>query len=136
MASFGYDGPGNVGPRGDFSYDVYIAEFPPSTGIDGAPSEKQFPSSPTSNIDAGTVTATTSKTLLIAWTNNLGFADAKGPFKMTPTDSRFIVLSDDGSLAIAAGVVDAPGPYGFTAIYDGSAFWRAGLVAFRMGTDN
>lgn len=135
MASFGYDSPGNVGSRGDFYYNVYIAEFPPSTGIDGAPSEKYATSSPTSSIDAGTVTTTTSKTLLVAWTNDLEFANEKGPFKMTPTDARFVVLSDDGSLAIAAAVVDAPGPYAFTATYDGMAFWRAGLVAFRMGTE-
>jgi hypothetical protein len=134
MASFGYDGPDNIGPRGDFYYNVYIAEFPPSTGVDGSPSQKQSTSSPTSNINGGTVTATTSQTLLVAWTDNLGFADLKGPFSMTPTDARFVVLSDDGSLAIAAAVVDAPGPYDFTATYDGTAFWRAGLVAFRMGT--
>jgi hypothetical protein len=34
MASFGYDQPDNLGPRGDFEFDVYLMEFPPATGID------------------------------------------------------------------------------------------------------
>jgi hypothetical protein len=131
MASFGYDQPDNLGPRGDFEFNVYLMEFPPATGID-LPSQRQSVSRPTSRIDAGTVTTSTSKTLLIAWTDNLGFSDSEGPFEMTPSDRRFTVLSDDGVLAIASAIVDIPGPYSFTATYNGNAFWRAGLVAFRL----
>jgi len=130
-ASTGYDAPGNLGFRGDFQFDVYLMEFPPVTGID-APSENESLFQPSSQVDAGTVTSTTSKTLLIAWTNNLAFADAQGPFQMTPIDHRFTVLSDDGILAVATAIVDAPGEYSFTAIYNGAGFWTAGLVAFRL----
>ena len=131
MASSGYNQPGNTGFRGDFDFDVYLMEFPPVTGID-TPSEKGPTPNVSSQIDAGTVTATTSKTLLIAWTDNLEFFDAEGPLKMTPTDQRFTVLSDDGTLAVASAIVDVPGEYSFTATYNGAGFWMAGFVAFRL----
>ena len=121
VASWGYDAPGNTGFRGDCTYDVYLMEFPPVTGID-APSENKSLLNPSSRIDAGTVTATTTKTLLIAWTDNLAFPDVEGPFQMTPIDHRFTVLSDDGILAIASAVVDVPGEYSFSATYNGAAF--------------
>jgi hypothetical protein len=130
MASFGYNAPGYSGPRGDFAFDVYMMEFPRAIGID-LPSQKATENA-TTQIDAGTVTATTSKTLLIAWTDNLAFADSPGPFTMTPSDRRFTVLSDDGTLAIATALVDIPGAYSFTATYNGTGFWRAGLVALQL----
>jgi hypothetical protein len=133
LASFGYDGGGNTGPRGNFAFDVYFAEFPPTLGLDSS-SQHKSTNSPSIFLDSGSVTATTSKTLLIAWTDNLQFAAEIGPFVMTPSDPRFQVLSDDGTLAIAAAVVVGEGPYDFMATYNGGAFWRAGLIAFRMGT--
>jgi hypothetical protein len=136
MISHGYDGGGENSSGGVFDYDILIYEFPPSLGMDdSAHNVFNTPGLAGNNApNTGTVTATTSSTLLFAWTDNFAYNFAQGPLTITPTTPGFQVIDDDGFLAVATNVVDAPGSYQFSAIYNGNAIWSAGLVAFKMGT--
>jgi hypothetical protein len=135
FASHGFDyPPQNVHGGGDFDYDVMIFEFPPAVELDSASRIQNTTDNNNSNPHAGPVTASTTDTLLIAWTDDLDVNNGFGPRTMTPIDPQFTVLMDDGFLAVAACIVHSPGTYNFSAIYNANALWYAGLVAFKIGT--
>jgi len=132
VASVGYDGAGENSTGGDFSFDVIIAEYPPALGLDNAAVNQYYLGEGDDWPRSGEVKATTSKTLLIAWTNNRAVNNGFGPVKLTPDSTMFKVVSDDGYLALADGMVFAPGEYAFSGQYSGRVLWAVGLAAFKM----
>lgn len=132
VASVGYDGAGENSTGGDFSFDVIIAEYPPALGLDATALNEYYLGEGDDWPRCGAVKATTSKTLLIAWTNNRAVNNGLGPVTLTPDSTMFKVVTDDGYLALANGMVFAPGEYAFSGQYSGHVLWNAGLAAFRM----
>lgn len=101
--------PQNVHGGGDFDYDVMIFEFPPAIELDSAVRTQNVSDNNNSTPHAGPVTATTTHTLLITWTDNLDENSGFGPRTMIPNDPQFTILMDDGFLAVAASIVHSPG---------------------------
>jgi hypothetical protein len=135
FATHGFDyPPQDIHAGGVFDYDVAIFEFPPVIELDSASRRQNLTDNSNNTPNSGPVTATTSDTLLIAWTDNLDVNNGLGPRPITPNDPQFKVLMDDGFLAVATSIVHSPGPYSFSATYNANALWYAGLVAFKIGT--
>lgn len=137
FATHGFDyPPQNIHAGGDFDYNVVILDYPPSTGLDSVSPAQNLTDNNNNAPSAGPVTASTNNTLLIGWTINLAFNNSMGPLTMTPSNPQFQVLTDDGYVAVVACVVQTPGPYSFSATYNGNALWGAGLAAFKMGSQD
>ncbi len=134
VTSEGFDYPPlNMQGGGDFVTNMMIIEYPPAIGLDDSKWDQYYKGEGDDEPHSPPVNATTSETLLIAWTNNLEYNGAKGPLTMTPR-SPFTLVSDDGVLAVAHCLVTIPGSYNFSGDYSGYSLWFAGLVAFKMGT--
>ncbi|HEY2546255.1 MAG TPA: hypothetical protein VGI46_09335 [Candidatus Acidoferrum sp.] len=132
MASVGYGGAGENSTGGDFSFDVVIAEYPPALGLDSTSWGDYYKGEGDTWPRSGSLTATTSKTLLVGWSNNRAVNNGEGPLKLTPDSPEFTVESDDGYLAVADAMVFTPGSYSFSGEYNGYCLWTAGIVAFKM----
>ncbi len=134
VTSEGFDYPPyNMLGGGDFVTNMMIVEYPPAIALDDSTWDQYYKGEGDDEPHSPPVTATTSETLLIAWTNNTEYNGAKGPLTMTPRPP-FTLVSDDGVLAVAHSLVTIPGSYSFSGSYSGYALWFAGLVAFKMGT--